>query len=74
MTKIKITIDWDTECDGETVPPKELNLPTEKIINIDLPPEICDIIIDTIDIDAIIDCLCDKYGYCMYSLTMCICP
>lgn len=30
MTKIKVLIDWDTECDGEIIPPKELNLPTKK--------------------------------------------
>lgn len=73
MTKIKVTIGWDTECDGEIIPPEELNLPIKKIITVNLPAEICDILIDTIDADSIIDYLSDKYGYCINNFLLQIC-
>lgn len=73
MTKIKVLIDWDTECDGEIIPPKELNLPTKKIITINLPAEICDVLINTIDADSIVDYLSDKYGYCVNTFLLQIC-
>lgn len=65
MTEINIKIDWDTEVDGEILSSESLKLPTEKIITVDIPKDICETILDTMDVDDIIDQLSDKYGYCV---------
>lgn len=74
MTEIKLKINWDTECDGEILTPEELNLPTEKRITIPLSAEICQIIADTMDVDAIIDKLSDQYGYCINEFLISVNP
>lgn len=65
MVNVKIRIDWDTENDGERPDPKDLGLPTEKVIPVDLPEPVVQTILDTMDTDAVIDALSDEYGYCI---------
>lgn len=64
-TEVNVQITWDTEIDGEIMPAEDLNLPTEKTIMVNLPHNLVESILNTIDTDEIIDKLSDKYGYCI---------
>lgn len=63
MTKIVLNITWDTKVDGEYAMPESLGLPDEISVTLGLSKELCHIIIDTMDVDLVIDKLSEQYGY-----------
>jgi hypothetical protein len=74
MTKVRVVIDWDTEDDGTIYSPEELELPTEKVVEVDLPKEVVQLIIDALSeseqLNEIVDYLSDKYGWCINSISI----
>lgn len=70
MSKIIVNISWDTENNGERPSAESLGLPVKIIVTLGISAGVCQIIVDTMDVDAVIDKLSAQYGYCIEGFTI----